>query len=162
MQLKTSPKLPYLKLLSIVVFIVLFGFFRDYFLSQYNNYLYQLYYKDAAYKIDSEFNFLKGFNYMQLYYAKFFIIAFFCLVYYLIALYTLKLLFKEKKTFPITSLFYSCILLISLIFYLYGKMATDSEKFYELSRTFLALLQSPLLLMILIPAIKLGTKTNSN
>ena len=160
--MKTSQKLPYLKLLLIVVFLILLGFFRDYFLSQYNNYLYQLYYKDAEYKIDSEFNFLKGFNYMQLYYAKFFIIAFFCLVFYFVTLITLKLLFAEKKIIPITTFFYGCILLISLIFYLYGKMASDAEKFYELSRTFLALLQSPLLLMILIPAIKLGTKTNSN
>jgi hypothetical protein len=146
-----------------VIVLILLGFFRDAFLSQYNNYLYQLYYHDPDYVIKSSYSFLKNFSYYQLYYAKVFIIAFFCILYYLISIVTIKKLFKDKKYQVICSYFYLCILGISLIFYLYGLISGGNEKMFELSRTFLAMLQSPLVLMILIPAFKISLqKTNTD
>ena len=141
--------------LFLLLALILLGYFRDYFLSQYNNYLYQLYYKDPEYAIEASFSFLKNFTYMQLYYAKFFIIAFFCLCYYAITITTIWITFKERKKIVLSSYFYIGILVIALIFYLYGLATDGSEKIYEISRTFLALLQSPLVLMILIPAFKI-------
>lgn len=139
----------------LLLALILLGYFRDYFLSQYNNYLYQLYYKDPEYTIADSYSFLKKFSYMQLYYAKFFVIAIFCLIYFSISLTTIWITFKERKKLLITTYFYIGILGIALIFYLYGLAANGSEKIYEISRTFLALLQSPMMLMILIPAFKI-------
>ncbi len=147
--------------LLVFVFIAL-GFFRDYFLSQYNNYLYQLYYNDLEYTLANSYSFLKNYSYMQLYYAKFFVIATFTLLYFFLSLLTVRFIFKEKKYMMICLYFHLTILVVALIFYLYGLMIGGSEKIYEIARTFLSLLQSPLIVMILIPAFKISlqqTKT---
>jgi hypothetical protein len=136
--------------------LIALGFFRDYFLSQYNNYLYQLYYHDLDYTLADNYSFLKKYSYMELYHAKFFIIALFTLSYFFISLFIIKVIFKEKIYLKICFFFYLTILGIALIFYLYGLMIGGSEKIYEIARTFLSLLQSPLIVMILIPAFKLS------
>ena len=142
--------------LVIITVLILLGFFRDYFLSQYNNYLYQLYYHDLDYQIADNYNFLKKFTYMQLYNAKFFVIAAFCLIYFFISIITINFTFKSRKYMWTCTSFYLVILSVALIFYLYGMLLGGAEKMYEISRTFLSLLQSPLILMILIPAIKIS------
>ena len=142
----------------LVLTLIAFGWLRDGFLAQYNAYLYELYYHDSEYILPQSMSYLSQFTYMELYNAKFYIIAFFCVFNLGISLMAINYIFRNKLFLKITAGFYIAILLTSGIFYLYGMMLHGSDKVYEIARSFLAWVQSPLILMILIPAFKISEK----
>ena len=141
----------------VVITLIGLGFFRDYFLKNYNMYLYQLYYKDMSYPVAPEFGFLKNFSYMQLYYTKYFLAAAFALLYFSICLLVIHVEFKKPLFLWISFYFHLAVSLIVLFFYIYGTWMQGGERISEVSRSFLALLQSPLFLMLLFPAFKLNS-----
>lgn len=146
---------------GVILFLIILGFFRDYFLRYYNLYLYQLYYNDSSYAVPESFLILKKFTYMQLYYAKYFLTVFFILIYFVITLLVVKYEFANRTFLWICFYFHAVLLLTILIFYFYGWMVNSTEKYSGISRSFLALMQSPMMLMILFPAFKLSSNLNS-
>ena len=146
--------------LAVILLLIVLGFFRDYFVKNYNMYLYQVYYKDMSYYVAPEFSFLQHFSYLQLYYGKFLLAAAFCLIYFLIALLVIHTEFRNRKFIQISVYFHLAVVVTILIFYFYGTWMKGGERVEEVSRAFLALLQSPLLLMVLYPAFKLNAKLN--
>jgi hypothetical protein len=140
----------------IVMGLIALGYFRDVFLTRYNNFLYYYFHHALRQEDLDNFGFLKSYTYMQLYYAKFFIVAAFSLIYFCISYFTIVFIFKEKNAGKLCFVFYLLILFIAAIFYAIGILAGGNEKVYLIARTLLSLLQSPLILMLLIPAIKLN------
>lgn len=62
------------------------------------------------------------------------------------------LLFKSKTFVQITVLFYAIFFLISLLFFGSGYLFTDPETAYSMSRSIMGMVQSPVMIMLLIPA----------
>lgn len=104
-------------------------------------------------------NFMENLQYDTLVNLKWVLTLLFSILYLLISLTTIKFLFSNRTFFKITIWSYLAILIVSCVLITFGYVFKGTtEKTYEFARYLMGLAQSPLILMILIPAFKLSEK----
>jgi hypothetical protein len=154
-----STKQNYFFVGSIVLLLLLLGYFRDFMFININFLMGVKYYVgiETDYVLPAQLSLLDKLSYDQLYYGKFILTLFFAILFFLISLFTIRRVFgKEKKYTRWTLYAYAGIFATSALFYLYAMITNDYENGYKLSRAFMGFLQSPFVLMVLVPAFKMG------
>ncbi len=152
----------YLLLAFVIGCLVFLGFYRDFFFKTMNSILQSRDY-EAQYTIPASLKFLDAFDYNTLVLFKWLFTVGFSCIYLGVALLAIKAIFDKKKYSHITIGLYIFITLISGIFIFTGYLATGiGDKMYEFARYLMGMAQSPIVLMILIPAFKLSEKENKN
>lgn len=141
----------------VIASLALLGYLRDYLFVYINFQLFKLYSPpDYPFSLPENLRFLENFSYTQLYYGKYGLTAAFCLIYFGITWLTLKKLFNDPSLFRWTVWIHAAILALGVLFYFYGVLFNDRENGYSLSLLFMHVLQSPVVLMILVPLFKLA------
>jgi hypothetical protein len=137
----------------LIITMVAIGFFRDFLFVHINAQIWLKYYNtaDEHYSIPEVLKFLEKFSYNTLYYLKWPLTICFTLFYLGISISVVKLIFKQKKYVMTTVVVFAAITIIAGLFYTGGLILGNIEKGYELSRAFMGFVQSPFVLMILIP-----------
>ena len=141
-----SGKMKYIKLTFGVIILFSVGFLRDFVFIKLNNKLgtpmgtlpFSLYAFDNPYYI-----------------LKWVLTQAFCDVYLLIACFIIYTIYKNKKYVKITIAFYVSFMAISLISLGIGHLLNNDAMGYRFARDLMGLVQSPALVMIMIPAFKL-------
>jgi len=161
---KLSPSsILYLSILAIL--IIALGFLRLFLFENINYHLQFLYYHMERSYMAESLNFLRSFTYDELYEIKWALTILFSLTYLLFTCLVIKLLFRGRKYVLWTIYIFSAIIFISFAFYALGLLInydlqfTDQSRIgYRLARICMGVVQSPLPLMILIPAFMLSEK----
>jgi hypothetical protein len=150
--------------IALIAFILMatLGYFRDFVFTHINWRLQDLYYEKNRHPLPPILDIFRGLSYSHLYYFKFLLTTVTALMYLGIYYLVVKLIFRENKYLKITLLAFLGIILISSIFYGYGIIFNDFQRGYHLSRIFLGFVQSPLLLMLLIPVFLLDRRKPEN
>ncbi|MEW6470545.1 MAG: hypothetical protein AB1458_16660 [Bacteroidota bacterium] len=138
---------------AIALYLLLLGFLREHIFVNINYQLYKLYYDDDLdYRLPADLQFLENYSYMELYYGKWALTGLFCLLFFLPAWLIVKKVFRERIFLRLTLIAHLSVLLIAGIFYALAVLLDDYDKWYGLSRTFMGYLQSPWMMLVLIPA----------
>lgn len=157
--MKFKLKESFLILLLIIVFIAV-GFFRDAVFMNLNSQLYKLYFKNYEYTLPDWLSVFEGWPYMKLYYFKYILTALFVLLYLLLCIASVFAFSGSKNNIKWVFYAYGIVLLLSLITYIGGYTLNNFPKGFLFTRNLMGLLQSPFIVMIIIPALKLEKKTS--
>jgi hypothetical protein len=159
--MKRSAK-KYILLLAIVCVLLLLGYYRDFVFKTINALLQAKDY-DAVFTAPPTLQFLDHYSAAGLIKLKWALTLLFTLVYLGLTLFTIRIVFDEQKYSRLTIGVYIVIMLLSGILMLMG-YAFDglAERMYEPARYLMGLAQSPVILMILIPAFKLSGQEHNN
>ncbi|MEO6883818.1 MAG: hypothetical protein ABI199_07315 [Bacteroidia bacterium] len=143
----------------IIALILFFGYLRDFIFIHTNREIGIQYYKMANDDLPTSLRWMKNFNYLQLIKFKWLFTFLFSGIFLLITLLVTKLLFDKKNFLKISLYAYIAVFSIALVFTGCGYLIPIfRENGYELSRYFMHIAQSPLIMMVLIPAFKLSEK----
>jgi hypothetical protein len=145
----------------LLIALIAIGYFREYIFVSINYQLYRLYYHvEAEYPLPDQLKFLTYFTHKQLYYTKWVLTLLFVLLYFFITRFVLAKIFEKRAAMlKLTIGLHLLLILIAAMSYCYDLVFEHTHyKGYELSRVFMGFLQSPLVLMILIPTFKLSDK----
>ncbi|MBA3971612.1 MAG: hypothetical protein H0X46_05615 [Bacteroidetes bacterium] len=146
--------------LFIIAAIILTGYLRDSVFKTINALL-RAWDLDQDYPLPAYMSFLNTYEYDTIVRIKWLLTFAVSILYFSITLITIKILFNQKKYLKITVFTYAGILLFSALFIGIGFMFSSlSEKMYGFARYLMGMAQSPIILMILIPAFKISEKEN--
>ena len=150
-------------LILAAIVLLLLGYFRDYIFININFLSGVKYYPgiETDYKLPSQLGFLNAFTYEQLYYGKFLVTLLFSAAFLLVSIIVIKKIFADSKYIKWTVYTYISLIVLSGVFYSYGMLFNDFNNGYKLSRVFMGFLQSPFVLMVLVPAFKIAENNNS-
>jgi hypothetical protein len=150
------------KLIPVIVVVFIIGYIRELIFVHINFQRTQVYYHetdlDYNYTFPGILLFLKKLDYAQLTQLKWILTVLFYLIYFGITYLLISAIFKNKTYNLITIASHLVFFLIAGIFYLVGVFTGKGLEGYTLSREFMGILQSPLLLMILIPTFILSDR----
>ena len=135
----------------IALVLSLLGFYREFVFENINAQLYKLWYDYRDYNLPPALGFLNSWTADELYYLKFPLTIVSCLTYFLVAFLTVRHFFPGKKFRNITFFAHAFVFILAGAFFMYGMLFDDYDHGYQFSRIFMDFLQSPLLLMILLP-----------
>ena len=147
-------KIKIISYLILLALLLTLGFLRDFIFININLCLSALLNK-SKYELPASLYLLQNLNYIQLYLLKWVLTILVSLLYLLIYLYAIWLLFKQEKYLLWTVAAFSCFYILSSCFYFYGWLFQDPERGYHFARIFIGFVQSPFLLMLLIPGFML-------
>lgn len=151
----------YTALVIIAVIAVLSGYLRDTVFKTINAIL-RAWDLDEDYNLPAFLSFLNNYEYNTLVNLKWLLTLLVSILYLIISLFAIKILFNNKKYIKITIFTYLGITFISAIFIFTGMIVENTaEKMYEFARYLMGMAQSPIILMILIPAFKLSEKESN-
>jgi len=154
--MKSIKKIFFLFLIACV--LLFFGYYRDFVFKNINALLKARDY-EVSYALPSSLQFIEQYSYNTLLSLKWLLTLLFSIVYWGISTITIYLLFKNKRYNRITSFLYLAVIFLSGIFIATGFLFQSSaETMYEFARYLMGMAQSPIILMILIPAFKLAEK----
>lgn len=146
---------------SIILILVL-GYYRD-FIFKGINAIVQAKELSVSYTAPSSLQFIQAYSISFLLKIKWTLTFLFSLGYLGISLFTIQNIFHNPKFNKITLATYLITGLVSGLFMATGFIFTGiSDKMYEFSRYLMGMAQSPIILMILIPAFKLSSQEHSN
>lgn len=139
----------------LLLFLSLFalGFGREFVFERLNEVLGNKY---AGYEIDYIYSFsrwLNQFDYWSLYYSKWILTVLASLFYLSISLLTLWLWYKNAKYLRIALYFFVGIYSLSVVLFGIGWLTGSIDQGYKFTRMTLEIVQSPLLVMFLIPSL---------
>lgn len=135
------------------VLFVSFGFFRDAVFLNVNDQLYKLYYGNYDFRLPVWLRFLENLEYMTLYRLKFVITVFFLLMYFFLTRIFMRIIFKDDGMHArVTNLVYGFLLLLAACIYAGGYLIGKPHQWYEVARTLIGWMSSPVILMVLVPA----------
>lgn len=157
MTLKNKERL--LILVLIIIFIAV-GFFRDAVFMNVNSQLYKLYFKNYDYELPQWLSFFSDWEYMNLYYFKYVLTTLFVLLYFLLSILAVKAFTVENDKVKWVFYAYGIVIILSVITYSGGYFLNNFPKGYLFTRNLIGLLQSPFIVMIIIPALKLENNTS--
>ena len=147
----------------IIIAIITIGFIREYFFYHLNYQLGKLYYReflnstDYTYQLPDTLSIFNSLDYYQLYWFKWLLSGFFVSVYFFFTWLVINKMFPGNRlAMRITVWSHVVILAIAILFFLYGYLPGQSQKGYMLSLAFMHILQSPLVLMLLVPGFRLA------
>ena len=86
----------------------------------------------------------------------------FSLAFMLWSIICVNALFKNNNYIKITIGVFTLLVIISSIFYFLGSLTGNTSFGYKFARIFMGIAQSPLPLMLLVPAFLLAEKTSKN
>lgn len=152
----TIPKINFILVFFIFLLLVI-SFLRESVFENINAHSWYLYYENDASHLPAFLSFFKRFSYAELYRIKWVLTAMFSLLFLFLSSAIIKIIFRKKKFIVWTFYTYAAIVIVSAISFLLGKLLNHAESGYHISRFFMGLLQSPFLLIFLIPAFKLVT-----
>ncbi len=148
----------YLVLFFIVTLIVFISFYRDYFFRTVNAMLLAWDY-EMDYPMPAHLRFFESFDYDAVLNLKWLFTLLFAAVFYFISRFTIQYLFNNKNYNRIVLFAFIGLTVLSGLFMAIGWMVPSSlERMYEIARFLMGLAQSPVVLMILIPAFMLAEK----
>lgn len=155
--MKIKLKEALLILLLIVVFIAV-GFFRDAVFMNINSQLYKLYFKNYEYTLPNWLSVFQEWPYMKLYYFKYVLTALFVLLYLILSLVSVGIFTGNLKNSKWVFYAYAIVLILAIITYTSGYLLNNFPKGFLFTRNLLGLLQSPFIVMVIIPSLKLDKK----
>lgn len=139
------------QVLIIILILIAIGFWRDnLFVNLNRQYSFQFYNSDVNYTLPFYQKLFDGLTVQMLYYLKWIFTVVFTIIYYLLSLYILKLLTKNYHFWTIT-LTYIVFTFVAALCYIVGSAIGELADGYKLSRTFMGLLQSPIIIMVIAP-----------
>ncbi len=143
--------------LSILA-VVMLGFLRDFIFVNINYQLQHLYYQTEHTYAHSFFAFLSDYSYQQLYYGKFALTALFTLLYLVLTSLSIQLIYRKRQWLKWILYLFGAMVTVAAIFYGLGYAFGNPTRGYKLARVFMGIVQSPIPLMVLIPAFSLIKK----
>jgi len=148
----------WLQLGLIVLALAFLGSSRQLLLVNINSHLSFLYYeKEVSYVVDS-MEFIKQYSYQSLMWGKWYITIAYTLVYLLCTILVLKILSFDKGYVKLTLLLFGCVVVLSGILYGGLNLFGEPSLGYRLARFCMGLVQSPIPLMVLVPAYMLAER----
>lgn len=146
----------------LLILLVLVGFYRD-FLFKSINALLKARDFEMDYSMPDGLHFTENWSDHSLQLAKWVLTMVFTAVYFTLTLIAIRTLFGRSRAFYFTLLPYLFLIALSGLSMLVGFLfANFSENAYEVARYLMGIAQSPLVLMILIPAMKLSAKEKTS
>ena len=144
-----------LKAASFLLIIFLLGYFREFTFLNVNYQLWYFRHPEEGYFVHSFYHFLHQFSSPTLYKVKWILTIFFAFLFCGVTYIAIYSIFKQHKKalFALYSLI--ALFLVSGTCWIIGYITGNHEQGYKLSRVFMGLAQSPIVLMILIPAFHL-------
>ena len=139
------------KLIVFIGIIMAAGFLRLYLFENINH---QLAENDISY-VTEGLSFIDNYSYDTLMDVKWVLTIFFTIAYLSLTLGIINLLFSNRQFMHITLFIFGLIIFLSFILYSAFGFVNESALGYRLARFCMGVVQSPLPLMILIPAFKL-------
>ncbi len=142
----------------IIALLILSGYLRDTVFKTINALL-RAWDLDQDYFLPPFLSFLENYQYETLENLKWLLTLIFSLLYLILTIFSIKLFLKSSKYIKIAIFTYLGIIVISGVFILIGLCFNSiAQKMYEFARYLMGMAQSPIILMILIPAFKLLEK----
>lgn len=132
--------------------LVTTGFFREFIFVNINEQLRFLYYGSDESYLSPHLELLTHFTYNQLYYLKWILTVVFSLVFLFESSWLVKSIFGGFYLKELTFI-YALLFLVSASLYIPFFIAGNVEQGYILARFFMGIAQSPLPVMLLIPAV---------
>ena len=146
----TRKKKIYLFFISIS--LIGLGFYRD-FLFKSINALLKAWDFDIDYEMSFGLRFFENYEYESIVHIKWGLTILFTIIYFLLSYFAIKLVFLNKRYNRITVTSYFILVVISALLTLLGFLLPGiAGKTYLISRYLMGIAQSPIVLMILIPA----------
>lgn len=147
-----NKRLRILLVVLAVATVVVWGAFREFVFVNINEHLKFVYWNYEQSYAHSMFHFLNQYSYERVYFSKWWLTFLFSLGSYILTLFILGLLYPRRNSFFVTSIFYGVLIFVSIICFGFGWISGFDTEGYRLSRVFMGYAQSPVPLMILIPA----------
>ena len=149
-------------LFTFTTCIILFsGFYRDFVFKSINA-LIQSHELNVGFSMPPSLSFFQNIEYTTLIKIKWLLTILFSILYLAISIFCIKILFENKKFIRITIIVYIALTAISAIFMTLGYFIPGiSHNMYSFSRYLMGMAQSPIILMILIPAFKISEKDST-
>jgi hypothetical protein len=145
----------YALLLILVVFFIASGFYRDFVFLNVNAQMRASYYLHKDSELAPSMKFLEAYSYIHLYYVKWVLTFLFSLLFMTYTIGIIHLYFPEKKYIRWAVITYALLFSIAALFWTGGYLANHSEKGYLVARFLMDMTQSPIMLIVLIPALRL-------
>ena len=142
-------------LIVLIALMIALGFFREFVFVNINYRLKYLFYSEKVSYMSDSLRFLKVFSYDDLYWGKWILTIMFGLFYLGFTSLIVKFWFGNKSYIRWTFIFFAVIFFISFLSYMTGYIIDEREMGYKFARIFMGIVQSPLPLMMLIPAFML-------
>ena len=150
-------KIKYRFYIALIITLLIIGFVRDYLFVNLNYQASLAYYKQKPdYEISGFLAFIQNWSYTKLYYSKWILTFLFAFLYGLVAFLSVRFVFKSKLYNRVTLFIYIAIFVISLMAFGIGYVTNNYSKGYSIARQLMGWLQSPVVLMILMPALFLN------
>ena len=143
------------KLIVFISIIIAAGFLRLYLFENINHQLAYMYYENDISYVTEGLSFIDNYSYDTLMDVKWVLTIFFTIAYLSLTLGIINLLFSNRQFMHITLFIFGLIIFVSFILYSTFGFVNESALGYRLARFCMGVVQSPLPLMILIPAFKL-------
>jgi hypothetical protein len=147
----------------VIIAIIATGFIREYLFYHLNYQWGKLYYRefynssDYNYELPPSLTVFNALSYSQLYWFKWLLSGFFALAYFGYSWLVVNRMFPgSRQARKITIWVHALILSIAVLFFFYGYLPGQSQNGYMLSLAFMHILQSPLVLMLLVPGFRLA------
>ena len=138
--------------------MLILGFYRDFVFKSINALL-QAWDHDMDYAMPRSLNFLSNYGYDTIVNIKWLLTLIFSLAYLGISIAVIRFMFRNRAYNRITIASYAGIIAVSALLIIMGLLfKSTSEKMYEFARYLMGMAQSPIVVMILIPAFKLAEK----
>jgi hypothetical protein len=132
--------------------LYIIGYFRDYLFVGINYRIASLTYNEFPDNLPPIPDFFLRFSIEHLYVIKWILTILFTLLYYSVSCFTVYYLFRERKFVIYTTFLFGAVFIISFLIIVTGYVINNHDDTYTLSRHLMGFAQSPVLLMILIPA----------
>ncbi|MBL4625497.1 MAG: hypothetical protein JKY42_10215 [Flavobacteriales bacterium] len=148
-------KLRYILIAGITIITIAFGFIRDSLFKHINYQIYQLETStDKIIESDLYQLIFKNLSLDHLHYSKWILTIAFMIIYYALTTTGIRLIYNTKKYDRLILIIFSTIFVVSGLSYIIGDLSNNLAIGYRFSRLFMGAIQSPFILLILIPGIK--------
>ncbi|MEQ9187365.1 MAG: hypothetical protein RLP15_06485 [Cryomorphaceae bacterium] len=142
-----------ISILLSVVGVIILGFYREFIFVHINEQLFALWYDEPS-RASDMIPFLKSTDYYTLYYSKWALTVLFASLFYVSVGGVLKLIFQTTYWKEL-GIVYAFLFGVAGIALGIGYLSNNIDDTYTVARFFMGIAQSPILLMLMIPAILL-------
>lgn len=144
--------------ISLISLIISVGFIRDFIFVHVNYQINHLYYHNYDYQLPSLLSFFNRFDYSTLYYSKYLLTILFILIYFLLARWVVMEFIGEKKYLQWVRFSYLIVIFIAAIALIVITSFSNFSTAYNTTRKIIELVESPLIIMALLPLIYIHKK----
>ncbi|MCW3082636.1 MAG: hypothetical protein JWP12_2 [Bacteroidetes bacterium] len=142
----------------MIMCMLILGFYRDFVFKNINALL-QARDHNMDYAMPRSLNFISNYEYTTIVNIKWLLTLVFSLLYLGISIAVIRFMFHNRNYNRITIASYAGIIIVSAVLITAGLLfKSTSEKMYEFARYLMGMAQSPIVVMILIPAFKIAEK----